>query len=474
MALCRARAQPTSAPSGLLGPALRSEEGDPRLPGASGRDRSVQPLDTRCPEAALAPERAACFRCAPMGVWLDLVGRTDPASALARLTTALEARGLAATPVQAEDGPALSVPLHPAAEPLVISATRTGVRAAIRTGTAGPGLHAHASELLGALGDELGIAWDPAGDPTGYFATRELARVEDALLAQLGELAREVLVLAGRGAADLALFLPDDVRFEHDGLLATPLGPRDRAWVERVARDPRQGIDVLAWWAPGEDAAYHRGRALAELWTEFRWRPPLDDRERAQHARVLASLERAYALDPELELPWRAWSELLQLTGEDSLRATRTHLRAERAPLAPPIGYRRRPVRVELSGGWSLRVPGTLATEWRERGTWVGWDAVRSVWFTSVTREGDGDDTETTLAGLPELRGEGDTLAMERGPIRGAVRFGAHEEGGRTLSAMWAQAAAGRHAALGTFVLSGEDDRQLAMEIWGSLDRAKD
>jgi hypothetical protein len=235
--------------------------------------------------------------------------------------------------------------------------------------------------------------------------------------------------------------------------------------------DPEHGRDVLAWPTPARDARYHRGIALTLMWLEVRWRKPMDDRERALLDRVVTELERAYGLDASLEYPWGAWAECFALLGEESLRATRAQLKAgePREQARPRPGYRRQAVRVGLSGGWSIAIPGELAERWDERGTWVGSDPKLSVWITSAEAPA-GHDTEATLAGLPALEGEGDTLAMERGPIRGAVRFEVKDEDGSPMHVAHAHAAVGPHLVVATFLAREESERETFLEMWGSLD----
>ncbi|GAB4197210.1 MAG: hypothetical protein OHK0013_05140 [Sandaracinaceae bacterium] len=366
----------------------------------------------------------------------------------------------------------LAITLHPAAGPVELTQEGETLRLEASTGSAGPGYHAAVCELADAIAAALSVRWRAELDPALYFAHRDAAALERAQLTWLGQTAREILGLAREGASGFALCMPDGLEVAHDGLVATPLGPRDRAWVERVAADPRAGIDAFAWWHPGRDAAYHRGVALSLMWLEVRWRKPIDARERALLDRVATALERAHAAEPDAAYPWSAWSELFELSGEESLRATRAPLKALEVGRRDVvrIGYRRLAVRVTLSGGWSIAVPGELAERWDERGTWVGWDARRSLWITTAEAP-PGHDTAQTLEGLPPLEGDGDVLAMERGPIRGAVRFGIREDGeGPRSHVAQAQAALGRHVVLGTFVGSREEDRDAFLEMWGSLD----
>lgn len=388
----------------------------------------------------------------------EVVSRREPAASLARVDLGGGARCLAVT-------------LHPAAGPIELTLEDRTLRLEAVTGSAGPGFHDAACELADALAQTLGLEWTATLDPALYFAHRDARALERAALEDVAAAAREVLSLASTGASGFAWSLPEGLEVSHDGLLATPLGPRDRAWVERVAVDPAHALDVFAWPRAGRDAAYHRGVALALLWLEVRWRKPMDDQERAVLDRIVTELERAHGLDAGLEYPWGAWAECLALLDEESLRATRAQLKADepRERDKPRPGYRRLAVRVALSGGWSIAIPGELAERWDERGTWVGSDPKRSVWITSAEAPPD-HDTEATLAGLPPLEGEGDTLAMERGPIRGAVRFELKEEGEDRTHVAHAHAALGPHLVVATFLAREEQERETFLEMWGSLD----
>lgn len=392
-----------------------------------------------------------------------------PSEAVERFTSALVREAEALAPELEREGDEARVGLHPAAGPLVVRLAGDRLLAEADTGTAGPGYHEMLVGLLERAADGAGITWAAGRVPF------DRAAVEAELDAWLARTAAEILDLAGRGAVGFGILLPEGIEYVHDGVVATPLGPRDRAWLERVVKTPREGRDVFAWWEPGLGAGYHAGLARALAWTEVRWRAPIEDRERALLDRIVTAIERAHGLDPALELPWVEAAEIYELLGESSLRATRAGVLADAARKkrggARRIGYRRGPVRVSLSGGWSLVVPGDLAERWEERGTWVGWDRTRSLWMSSLTAEGV-QDTEAVLAGLPELAGDGDLLRMERGPILGHARFTTTEEDdGKRFVVMNAHAACGPHVALGTIVLPEDADRTWALETWGTLDR---
>ena len=405
---------------------------------------------------------------------LSLRARLPEATSPSDVLAAIERVVLEVEPTASFERPEpslLACNTHPAAGAIEVSLGDRELSLEALTGSAGPGYHAFVCTLADRLADALSIRWKTSLDPALYFVHRDFAALERAMLADLGATATEILALAKTGASGFALALPAGLEVAHDGLVATPLGPRDRAWVERVALDPEHGRDVLAWPSIARDARFHRGVALARLWLDVRWRKPMDDRERALLASIVTSLELAHGLDASLEYPWGAWAECFALLGEESLRATRAQLKAdeaaERAKVRP--GYRRRPVRVTLSGGWSITIPGELAERWDERGTWMANDPKRSVWITSAEAPAD-HDTEATLAGLPALEGQGDTLAMERGPIRGAVRFEIKEEDGGRMHVAHAHAALGSHLVVGTFLARDEEERETFLEMWGSLD----
>ena len=118
-----------------------------------------------------------------------------------------------------------------------------------------------------------------------------------------------------------------------------------------------------------------------------------------------------------------------------------------------------------------------MAERWEERGTWVAWDAKRSVWFTSMTvHRSDGsptEGTEDTLAHLPPLEGD-EILELERDVLHGFASFHVDEDDGGTLHhRLEAHAAVAHHAAVGTLVYIDPSDREWALTTWGSLDRGR-
>jgi hypothetical protein len=216
--------------------------------------------------------------------------------------------------------------------------------------------------------------------------------------------------------------MPTDRSFKVDAPVQTAMGPRDQAWCDAVRADPSHAADAFPWWDDGPGLR-ERSRALAAMWHEVAWREPIDADERAVMERVDRDLQAAQAAAPALELPWAAWAELLDWLGEDEERTA--GLRARGGPRGQVIGYRRYPMDVELSGGWSLELPGAFVGAWEDDGAryWAT-DGDRVIEFTSLTANTD-QDSQQLLEIAPEVH-----PVIER--IASARRLGraeAYEEG---------------------------------------------
>jgi hypothetical protein len=373
--------------------------------------------------------------------------------------------------------PALGFHLHPTAESVdIIGVGRGRVLASAKTSTTGPGYHLYVCDLLRRLGRALEVTWDPpcaddgSGDETGYFHSGDRSGVEREMLKWLQAMAR--MTLSGRADEDGVgtWCLPIGHRYKSDGAVLTATGPRDTAWLEMTAEDPRRGIDFFSWWDEGTGAPYHLGRALCEMWMQVRWRPPLIDAETDLLNSIANELEAAHRLDPALDYPWPEWHEVLRYLETDSLLAAEVARRAAQQPNGPSIGYRRRNVAVELTGGWSIEVPGSLAECWDEDGTWQAWDSARSVSVSllSSTANGNSPSAKEALSQAP-LPAEGEPLEYRGADVIGrAVLEHGTKEGPSEWLLTAASAVAGRLALL-TICYEDPADRPWAINTWQSL-----
>ncbi len=298
----------------------------------------------------------------------------------------------------------LTLELHPAASPVRIVVLPDGdLEVRGETSTLGPGYHRAVLAQLAPVLEELDFVWDadepePRAAMAAWFA---------------GELVR--------GATKIGM--PTDRSFVVDAAVQTALGPRDRAWCDAVIADPLRAADAFPWWSD-EAGERERSRALCAMWQEIAWREPIDTEERAAMERVDADLRAARKANPALELPWAAWAELLDWLGEDEPRIVELRTRAG-GVAAPPIGYRRYPMDVELSGGWSLELPGAFVGAWEDDGAryWAT-DGDRVIEFTSLSA-----NTEQSSQELLEIAPEKHPVVARISEDRRCGRAEAYLEG---------------------------------------------
>ena len=404
----------------------------------------------------------------------------------------------------------IEIGLHPAARPIRIEASDLGeVVVTAMTVPVGPGYHTYVASLLERMGDELGITWAklatpspgsagrataPTGtnapgtdgnapasfDPTGAFGSGDR---HDAERGHLGWLRSALIAIHdGRrqGATGLHLATPPGVRFTFDGAVATVLGPRDDAWLERALTDPRIAADVWPWVADAMDARYLLGRALTLLWLEVRWRPPNGAEEVQLADDILGTLRRAYPLEPGLAWPWPEWRELFVLRGQPD-PATRALLERGAGPIVsgplvggpapggpPPIGYRRRPVTITHEG-WALDVPGSFTSQ-RTIEEWSGGEAGRSVTLAG-TETAEGGHPMTADRFLQQVSGHlgMDAIEHDDGVVRGRARLASDPSSGVEVATVEGfSAIRGRGAAI-RIEIDDPEDWKWALDTWRGL-----
>ena len=365
-----------------------------------------------------------------------------------------------------QDGAAVAFVLHPLAEAVTLTDEGGAVTLEAMTSSVGPGYHAFVCDLARELADELATPWaeddEEYGDETEFFEHGDFGRLQEEMLAWLGSLAAAVLEQVEPDSSELAVAMPLGDRFVNLDFANTPLGPRSREWFEAVARDASRGIDFFAWWERGLGASYLAGRALAELWNRIPWRPPLDEDEERLMRETLELLRAAHEAEPDRPLPWAAWVELARLV-DDAVPTDVTEA-AERDE-SPPIGYRRHDVVAALPGGWSVRVPGSLAAGVDEEGAWVAHDVSRSVYASVLSTGGQPVD----LSDLEPEEGE-EHAHDDEGARRRAWAAVEQEAEGPEL-VLRGVAASGDSVATITITCEPADE-QWALGVWRSLRRA--
>ncbi len=280
---------------------------------------------------------------------------------------------------------------HPSGEEVeIVLQDPSHVTVSAKTSTVGPGYHIFLCDLIRRWTNKLSIIWQEFTadddtmyrDETDYFFSRNERKVYD-------EMERWLRTLTGsffdgtidRNSKEIALCMPMNVLFESDSLAITQLGPRDEDWLYRMSQGSIHPREFFPWYEAGLNAEYHLGRALAQMWSDVRWRKPVNNHEAALLRSTLKSLSTSYRMDPSLNFPWNEWKELLNLAGESV-----PDFVYKKASGPGYIGYRRASVKTCLPGNWWIKTEGSFsAFESEQDGTLSSFDPPREIWFTAYS-----------------------------------------------------------------------------------------
>lgn len=370
----------------------------------------------------------------------------------------------------------LFVDVHPAAFPMRLHATDDGaVDAMAVTSAVGPGYHTYLGRLVRRLGTATDVVWtNPDGgagttETTRFVAGSDRATIEREMLLWLQAALTSARDARARGEASPQLSLPIRTQFTFDGAVATPLGPRDDAWLAAAIERPQLAIDVWPWWSDAVDSRSLLGRALCLMWTEIRWRPPGPGEQEVMDE-VLELLRRAYTLDPTLDYPWPEWAELLGYRGQENTLAATVRDRAGGVD-RPLIGYRRRPVTIRHEG-WSLTVPGSFGERWTAE-EWWGGESKRAITLAATPTEVDGSPMPPD-AFLARVAGDlGDHVISHRdGRVMGKARLSTDASSGVEVGVVEGYSAVLGSGAAIRIVFDDASDWEWALNMWRSLSYA--
>jgi hypothetical protein len=363
--------------------------------------------------------------------------------------------------------------LHPAAEEVSIAVSDDGdVAVSARLAPVGPGYQTFVGRLIERIGRDHEITWAAAGaDGQG---SPSIATISDRALAEQSYLTWLGAALIGardarrHGAGGVHLGTSTGVHFTFDGAIVTSLGPRDDAWLAAALADSRRAAEITPWWADATDGQCLLNRALCLMWTDVRWRQPVDDREQKIHEEVIRLLSRAFPLEPSLPYPWREWKELTSIHGTTDAMTRQVETRAARTPGGPLIGYRRDPVRI-IHEGWELEIPGSFG-ERRTEEEWWGGEAGRSITLAATetgSAAGPMSAEEFLVTVSPDL-GK-DALTHRSGELVGRARITSDVSSGVEVGVLEGFSAVRGLGAAMRIVFDDSSDWQWALEMWRSL-----
>jgi hypothetical protein len=368
----------------------------------------------------------------------------------------------------------LTVDLHPAAPALVLTANDAGhVTASAETETVGPGYHRSVGRLLERMALDLSITWARAGaeptpdDPGTTFADR--TTTERGYLGWLGQTLVHARAVRAANGTQFQVGIPGSTRYTFDGAIATPLGPRDDAWLEAAVTDTRVATDITPWWADVAVGQTLLNRALALMWLEVRWRTPAIKEERALLDEVHRILTRAYTSDPSLAFPWGPWAEVIELRGIDDPMSRQVLTRAGReVGDRPSIGYRRAPVRIRHEG-WALEIPGSYAERRSPEEWWAG-GAGRDITLAAV-ETATPDGAMGAQAFVDQFGGDLGSEAIDHraGRVVGRARLTTDTSSGVEVCVLDGYSAVVGSGAAIRIVFQDPADWQWALDTWRSL-----
>jgi hypothetical protein len=366
------------------------------------------------------------------------------------------------------------VHVHPAEEPVRFRISDNGEPSvSARTSSAGPGYHAFIVEQLDACAALAGVRWtwmddqNNPGDETGYANNRDLNALQHAMLSWLTELAKILLERPVRGAG-IALPLHTDATLD-PAFAFSPMGAWPRRFFDELltADDTSQrhaGHRFFPWWDLERDAAKWANVARVLGMHEVTWSAPATDDEVRSQTIALFALERAKLLDPLVPCP-SGWLDDLR-----DLNSDRVALDAEPDPNR--MGFRRRPMRRRLPGGWSIDLPGWYHRTWEE-GQPVFWHGPHTVHISVFSYTPDGRPASDWLPPLERLSGSGELqrLVRDQDAEPGHALLRNDPIDGLLIQGFVAGA---RNILLVTVLFAHHDEAEWAERVWRSVRAPRD
>ncbi len=366
-----------------------------------------------------------------------------------------------------EQRPALYAAFHYFAPYIEIAFSDNTVRVSALTSHLGPGYHQYLCELLQQIGTDLHILWDRpskpdgTGDPTGFFYSGDRGALEQAMLAWLKVALSAALSKGWFENTPPTLMVPADrPAYLHEGLVTTPLGPRNAGWVREVLSGG-SGHDVFPWWHPGL-GHYFRGLLLCHMWLDARWDRTCGKQDEDFIHQLERWADRGQKLDPSIKFP---------LHELDFLR--RCLPKSPAPPGEPPrIGYRRGRMRLDVQRFWTMELPGGMSVhEDKDKDMFIAWDHDRLV---SVKYFGLDKTRFSNLRWLDEnsAPAQGQVVfTFVRPNVAGrAILDGTQRNDKGPIYRLIGLCAAARNTVVTCFVLPRREDLDWAIYAWESLE----
>jgi hypothetical protein len=376
-----------------------------------------------------------------------------------------------------EEKPCLFCNFHPAAEDVeILLKAPDQITVSANTSSVGPGYHIYLCQLLHEWTDQFGINWKDFGsddeaeffDEAEYFFEGNDANVYEHMKRWLQALAKSFL--DDTLTKGTRICMSWNVSYQNDSLAITPLGPREMDWFVGLSDGTIEPKDFFPWFNVGLNAEYFLNRAVVQMWSNVRWRNPINDSETALLHSISNSLEMAYKLEPTLNFPWNDWYEILGFINKNP--AEYEYVRAN-AVGTGNVGYRRRLVRTQLPGYWSIEMEGSFSEfESDEDGAFSSFDPPREIWFSafSFSSENPYDRFEEMRR---ELKAENRELIEEAVNYIGTARIERKEADGKPYYILKSSNLTLLNRCVCTIVFVDPEEKEWAIRVWRSLKHPK-
>ncbi|MFI4881897.1 MAG: hypothetical protein ACIAQU_04865 [Phycisphaerales bacterium JB064] len=379
-----------------------------------------------------------------------------------------------------EDGRGLLVSFAMTSDPIAFEAVgKSAIEVQCRWNHLGPGYCIFAWERLRAL-ESIGLVWEELDAETGEPGTPTHNGAIKAIRTWMSALCQAVSRDAPPDASGVGLCMPMNWVPLQPQFASTPMGPRDRAWVDRVANDGAAGDDFFAWWNPDLGAATKLQLARAAMWNSVPWAPPAVQDDFTAMAMTLDWLERAYEEDGGLAYPWPEWAEIIrnfnialdQIPGQHERPANAGMIEDRAAGKPGTIGYRRADIDHRIGGGWSLTLPGSFGTDYEEEEDHAAWLASDGTMTIRVSPARAPDEMPDSKEAFAEATREPEAAGVEwaSDSCIGRGDWGEDDSEGQPVHMLQGISMAdGRRVAFVTIMFDDPADRHRALATWHAL-----
>lgn len=280
-----------------------------------------------------------------------------------------------------EAGEAAYMTLHPGAEPVSVTIDDGWIVVDAKTSGVGPGYHAALVELLDRVGVALKQPWDwndedACVDETGFALRRDFGRLQEAMLAHFRALCQ--LVVDPKKTHDGPLFMDwnlEGPKVDGPWAAVTPVGTWTREWFVNASRDAtakNAAAEFFGWWNKDRDQLDKAKVVATFLWSECRWHPPVDEREKAFLELILALADQASQHLSKYNVTKEDVAELRAMAQSQPDDAP--------MPREGGIGVYRGDAPVMVPGGWWFEAPGYMYREVEDDGgVLLLWHAGRTI-----------------------------------------------------------------------------------------------